>query len=347
MNTWHRVAAVAFLTTLIAVPVARSWALRVGVMDVPNSRSSHVVPKPRIGGFGVLCGVLAGLLAIYLTAYESIAQPDVLLVLALFFLAGIGLVDDIKSLPIWIRMPLYLLGATVISWKCARIESVDLYIADRFSLSAGLSLGFTTLFIGWYTNLFNFMDGIDGIAACAATVTTSALALVFSANSEDVILCLISISIASASLGFLPFNYSPSSVFMGDIGSVFLGGACGSLTAVAIQRGRLSLLAGILLMFPFVFDATFTLFRRALKGEKVWQAHRSHIYQQLCDLGFSHRAVATCYTGAAVATASFGLAFDQMPAAGQLFGGVAVLGSAGITARVVLAKNVQRALEST
>src|SRR5690606_17589834 len=139
------------------------------------------------------------------------------------------------------------------------------------------------------------------------------------------------------------YNFAPSTVFMGDVGSVFLGAACGGLTAAAIEHGYISLLGGVLLMFPFVFDATFTLLRRAVLREKVWLAHRSHIYQQLCDLGMSHRSVAICYSGAAVLSASLGLAFDHFEPALQALVFVALLVSNLAVALTVLRLNAQRA----
>jgi UDP-N-acetylmuramyl pentapeptide phosphotransferase/UDP-N-acetylglucosamine-1-phosphate transferase len=156
------------------------------------------------------------------------------------------------------------------------------------------------------------MDGIDGIAGGASLVTLGALAIVFSSNGLAP-LSLLAVSACAAVVGFLLYNYPPASVFMGDGGSVFLGMTAGALSIAAVKEGILSLAAAVFMMLPFVFDATFTLFRRMLRRERFWAAHRSHVYQQMCDLGFSHRSVTLIYTVAAVICAAVGLAFDTWP----------------------------------
>jgi UDP-N-acetylmuramyl pentapeptide phosphotransferase/UDP-N-acetylglucosamine-1-phosphate transferase len=139
----------------------------------------------------------------------------------------------------------------------------------------------------------------------------------------------------------LLFNFAPASVFMGDVGSVFLGAGCGALTAAAISRGYLSIVSGVFFMFPFVFDATFTLFRRAARGEKVWLPHRSHIYQTLCALGVSHRDVSILYTTAAVAFASVGLRYDALPSAWQTGALLGIPAACGLLAFLVLRSSAQ------
>lgn len=344
MNHWPFVAATAFLVSLVAVPLVRLWALQSGKIDIPNERSSHTVPKPRVGGIGIMLGSSAGILGIVCFLPGSFTSQHWILLAALFALGVVGFIDDLTPLAVWKRMPLYLLGAIAIALLATRISAIDLPLLPAWVMSPAIAVTFTALFIGWYTNLFNFMDGTDGIAGCAAAVTIGSLAIVFGTK-HDVVLCLVAISLASATLAFLPYNFAPSSVFMGDVGSVFLGAAAGALTVAAVERECISLVGGVLLMFPFVFDATFTLFRRALRREKVWQAHRSHIYQQLCDLGMSHRNVAICYTGAAVLTASLGLAFDQLGALLQTLVLTGVVISALAVSAVVLKKNSRRRSE--
>ena len=337
MKEWHLISGVAFLTTLLAVPLARAWALRIGAIDIPNSRSSHSIPKPRIGGAGIILGVSAGIGVFTSLAAHSLTASDWRLASTLFALGAVGLVDDLRSLPIWVRMPLYLIGAFIITVETFTTAPAGTYAESEYPARA-MHLLFFTLLVAWYTNLFNFMDGIDGIAGCAAVVTSASLAVVFGTSQDPGILFALSLSVAAAAAGFLPFNFPPATVFMGDSGSVFLGAACGSLTAAAVARHVVSLPAGLLLMFPFVFDATFTLLRRALSGEKVWHAHRSHLYQQLCDLGLSHRSVTTCYTAASVATASLGLVFDTLVTGARIASATVVLGACCTVAALIIQK---------
>jgi UDP-N-acetylmuramyl pentapeptide phosphotransferase/UDP-N-acetylglucosamine-1-phosphate transferase len=182
------------------------------------------------------------------------------------------------------------------------------------------------------------MDGIDGIAAGAALTTLGALGFVF-LRSGDSFLASIAITGTTASIGFLFFNVPPAKVFMGDVGSVFLGLVVGALTLIAVRKSFISFPASILLMFPFVFDATFTLVRRIIQRERFWRAHRSHIYQQMCDLGYSHKEVTTIYTIAASVFALLGLLQSKMPFWGQVLSWWGSLAVASVVAIIVISKN--------
>lgn len=343
MNSSPFLAAVsALVVALIAIPLVRKWALRGGVMDIPNERSSHAVPKPRTGGVGVVVGTLAGI-GVGLAPSESALPSEVMSLTAILLgMAAVGFSDDIWQLSAAKRMPLYLLGALLLALFSYRIPALDLPFLGALELGPVGALIFTTLFIGWFTNLFNFMDGIDGIAAGAAIVTCSALGWVF-AREGNAFLLVVAASLAAATSGFLFYNYSPATIFMGDVGSVFLGAACGALTAAAIALGYLSVVSGTLLMFPFVFDATFTLFRRALRREKIWLPHRTHIYQQMCDLGFSHRTVCSLYTGAAALIAICGLEYDEANAVLQALILTVALTTGAAVGVVVLSRNATKA----
>ncbi len=324
----------ALLASLIVVPLVRKWALRGGVMDVPNERSSHTIPTPRTGGVGVVLGSMVGFF-VGLSGATPIPTEVWSLVAIIICLAAVGLSDDIWQLSAARRMLLYLLGAFLLALLSYRIAELAFPFADPIGLGVGGGLVFTSLFVGWYTNLFNFMDGIDGIAAGAAIVTCGALTYLFG-REGNLPLVVVSISLTAATSGFLVYNYSPASIFMGDVGSVFLGAACAALTAAAIELGYVSIIAGTLLMFPFVFDATFTLFRRALRKEKVWLPHRTHIYQQMCDLGFTHRAVSGIYTGGAACFAVLGVCYDSLSSALQALIALVALAAGAICGSVVL-----------
>lgn len=305
------------MASSILVPIARIFALRAGVLDIPNERSSHSAPTPRTGGLGIIGGVLIGL-GVVLAGFEVVlSRGEWWLLGGLACGALVGFADDWKRLPTVVRFPAYLLISTGICLLFARVESLDLPGLPSLALGAVAGTVFSVLFVAWYTNLFNFMDGIDGIAGCTAAVCLSALGIAF-VRHGDLVLACIALASAGASIGFLFYNYPPASVFMGDGGSVFLGMAAGALSLAAVARGALSLAAVVLLMLPFVFDATFTLLRRIVQRERFWAAHRSHVYQQMCDLGMSHRAVTTIFTVAAVIFASLGLVLDGLLAAARV-----------------------------
>jgi Fuc2NAc and GlcNAc transferase len=311
MLVFH-VVVVSLTVTVVLVPVVRVVANKKGLLDIPNERSSHNAPTPRTGGIGILIGTAVG----FGVALEnSPALPECnfwVLIIALLGGAAVGFFDDVFKMPTVLRLPLYLLIAAAISIFFGHVAVVDLPAVPTVSVGVIGGVIFSSLFIAWCTNLFNFMDGIDGIAGGAALVTLGTLATAFFLNGSY-LLGALAASAAAAVVGFLLYNYPPASVFMGDGGSVFLGMAAGSLSLAAVNERVLSLAASIFLMLPFVFDATFTLSRRILWRERFWTAHRSHIYQQLCDLGFSHRTVTIIYTVAALIFAAIGLSFDRWP----------------------------------
>ncbi len=305
------VLAVAGICSAVAVPIAAGYARKRKLLDIPNERSSHNVPTPRTGGVGIVLGALIGT-AVTLLLSGRLFETYTLVILGVLTLgAAIGFLDDLFGLSTKLRMGLYLVCALAASYFGAGVTEVVLPGFPPIWIGWIGGVVFSTLFITWYANLFNFMDGIDGIAGSAATVTLSALAVVF--YGHEPIWMAICIASAAASVGFLLHNFPPAKVFMGDGGAVFLGLQCGACSLIAVNKGLISLPAVVLLMFPFVFDATFTLLRRIFRRERFWAAHRTHLYQQMCDLGFSHRKVTSIYTVAAMICAFAGLYFSQMP----------------------------------
>jgi Fuc2NAc and GlcNAc transferase len=187
-----------------------------------------------------------------------------------------------------VRFLVHLAAATLAVFLIGGLPSMDLGVGI-------ISLGWfgsilAILGIAWLTNLYNFMDGIDGIAGVEA-VTVGGIGGALMAMSNAWGLAFISWSIAAASLGFLVWNWSPAKIFMGDVGSGILGFLFAVLLLISERHGTVPLLVWLLLLGVFIADATYTLFRRLFKGEKIWKAHRSHFYQRAVQLGYSHRTV--------------------------------------------------------
>ncbi|MDJ0764159.1 MAG: glycosyltransferase family 4 protein [Myxococcota bacterium] len=309
-------ATLGFIASLAVVPMAASVARKRKLLDIPNERSSHQVPTPKAGGGGILFGAFTGCAAGVLLG-GGWPEVSVLAMLGIFlFGSAVGFLDDVFDLPTGLRMGLYLACATGSALAGAHVTSIALPGLPVVSIGFGGGLVSSCLFIAWYTNLFNFMDGIDGIAGGAAVVVLGALCAVFFRGGETT-WALIALVSAAACLGFLVHNYPPATVFMGDGGAVFLGLEAGALSLVAVGKGLIAVPAVMLLMLPFVFDATFTLIRRMMRRERFWAAHRSHVYQQMCDLGLTHRAITIIYTAAAAGFAALGLAYGSLPAWGK------------------------------
>lgn len=244
------------------------WLLRRGYlpMDHPNERSLHGTPTPRIGGLGIMAGVVVA--SVWLA--DGMLLPPIL---AAFALAVLSLLDDVRSLPVVVRFLAHFVAA----------------VACLLGLGlTGWGLVGATLAVVWMTNLYNFMDGADGLAGGMASIGFAALALAAWLGGALGLASFCAV-IAAAALAFLRFNFPPARVFMGDAGSIPLGFLAATL---GIVGGRLDVwpwLFPLLVFSPFIVDASVTLARRGLRGEKIWQAHRSHYYQRVVLLGASHR----------------------------------------------------------
>ena len=249
-----------------------AWLLRrrhVLPMDHPNARSLHETPTPRIGGLGIMAGV--GAAGVWLA--DGALLP---LLLGAFGLAAVSLLDDLRGLPVRVRFLAHFVAAA----GC--LVALGL---TGWALMAG------TLAAVWMTNLYNFMDGSDGLAGGMAALGFGALALAAWLG-EASGLAAFSASIAAAALAFLRFNFPPARMFMGDAGSIPLGFLAAALGILGAQQQVWPWVFPLLVFSPFIVDASVTLMRRAMRGEKVWQAHRSHYYQRVVLLGASHRQLA-------------------------------------------------------
>ena len=323
--------AAAAITWLVAFLVGE-WARRRRILDVPNARSSHVQPTPRLGGIGIVCGVVAALLVPLARALpiEAGRLPFVMgLALAV---AAASLLDDLRGLPARLRLVLQAIAALVTVWQLdvvgrAAAAGVDPALAWTFGALA-------VLWIVAFVNAFNFMDGIDGIAAGQALIAGVGWIVVGAAAGDSVVVRLAA-SLAGASAGFLLLNWSPARLFMGDVGSAFLGYLLATLPLAAADPLPLAGPA-LLLVWPFLFDTAFTLVRRARRGEDLLQAHRSHLYQRLTQTGLTHAPVAAAYIVLAAA---------GIPAAWALAAGQRAVGVAGVLLATVLAVSLWRAVE--
>ena len=271
------IALIAALASFAAAYAIRRNAERLGLIQPPNARSSHTIPTPSGGGVGI---VLGGSVA---TAVATIGAPwpTVVLLLTALCVAAIGFYDDRKPIP----AP-YRLGAQIVLSGLA----IGLMVPMDF-LAAQIGLAISPLLLGaiaviatiYWVNLFNFMDGIDGIAASEAIFLAIA-AIALAALHIDIThtgLFLVLLGLAAASLGFLALNWPPAKIFMGDAGSTYLGFMLAILAMLTVAVGWLTLSQWAILGALFVTDATVTLIRRLLLREKVFEAHRRHAYQVL------------------------------------------------------------------
>jgi UDP-N-acetylmuramyl pentapeptide phosphotransferase/UDP-N-acetylglucosamine-1-phosphate transferase len=254
------------------------------VLDRPNARSSHSVATPRGGGLAVMLALLPGWA---LLALLGAAPPaTIVAVLGGAFLAAVSFADDLRSLsPLW-RLSAQL--AAVAAGIAALPESGGVFQGLLPPALDRIAAGLVWL---WFVNLYNFMDGIDGITGAETAFLGAALAFIAFANRElgSAGQAALGLATAAAALGFLRWNWQPARIFLGDVGSVPLGYLLGWLLLATAAAGAWK--AALLLPAYYLADATFTLARRALRGERVWEAHREHLYQRAVRRGWSHAAV--------------------------------------------------------
>lgn len=282
---------------LISLLVVRLLCTRFAsvALDRPNERSLHQSPVPRTGGIGVLAGAAIGLAP----TPGDLWLPGLLAAL----LAAISFADDARGVPPAVRFGVHIAAAGVLVWYFL------------YPMSAW-QMGLMILAAAWITNLYNFMDGSDGLAGGMAVVGFGAYA-VASYVAIDIPLSMLCSCLAAAAAGFLVFNSYPARIFLGDVGSIPLGFLAAALGLVGWRDDAWPLWFPLLVFGPFVGDATVTLLKRLLGRERVWQPHRDHYYQRLVRMGFGHRRTALICYGAMVVCAAIALSARERPAAVQ------------------------------
>ena len=292
------IALIAFTASYLLVFSIRRWALRSNLLDIPNERSSHTRPVPRGGGLAIVVVSLIGLIIIWILRPAWPWSALFVYGSGATLIAFVSWLDDLRSLPNRVRFAVHSLSAAMVILGFGYWSKIYLPLLGTINLG-WLGLAITFLWIVGLINAYNFMDGIDGIAGGQAVVAGLGWA-VLGWLSGQFFITGIGVVLAASSLGFLGYNWPPAKIFMGDVGSAFLGYTFAVLPVVAVQRDPRFALAGVLLVWPFVFDAAFTFLRRLLHRENVFTAHRSHLYQRLVATGFSHKNIASLYIGLAI-----------------------------------------------
>ena len=328
-------ASVFFLAGVISYLVT-GWLINapaiMRALDIPNERSSHRHPTPRMGGLGVVAAfvILLPLLWVMLLPDATnwvFATRFAIALLSYVVIAAVGLVDDLRRIG---ALPKYLgqfVASLIALWGGVIFNQMNIPYAGV--LHPGIILG-AVLAIIWLTgfsNFFNFMDGIDGLAGGVGVIYSLALAAVCIGTGHR-LLGAGSLMMAAACLGFLAHNFPPAKIFMGDVGSLFIGYVLAAFAVLTTNSGeRPAPFIAVLLIFgSFIYDAVFTLLRRARRGEKLYEAHRSHLYQRLVIAGQSHRRVSLTYYGLSALLGAGGVAYTFTSDAVRL----AILALAGI-----------------
>ncbi|WP_334140962.1 MraY family glycosyltransferase [Rhabdothermincola sp.] len=280
--------------TIGLTPLAIVLLRRIEAYDVPSERSSHVDRTLRGGGVAVAIAAVAGLVI----GNSGDAGSLTTMLVAVSILAVVGLIDDLRTLEVFPRLGAQLIGAALcLPWF---LNNVSLPWGLRMVLAVG-----TVVWMMGYVNAFNFMDGINGISGLAALVTGSTFVAV--GLIED--LPLVSLAggvLAAAGLGFLPYNFPRARVFLGDVGSYFLGGWI-AFVVLMMLVSDVPAEAAFGPLVIYLADTTFTLGSRIARRERWWESHHEHVYQRLIERGWSHMRTASLVTAASATCAALGL----------------------------------------
>jgi len=307
---------VAFLIAVWACGRFLDQASPFHLLDHPNERSLHSSPVPRSGGLGVLAGGMVGGGVLWWGLDLSLAGLPWGVLAAGALLASVGLLDDLRDLNPLPRLLAHLLAAGAVAWSGLTPATLH-WPGGGWPLPEWLAMALTLPLVVWMINLYNFMDGMDGLAGGMALFGFSTLALLGWLHDGPAFMA-VNWLIAAAAAGFLVWNLPPARIFLGDAGSSLLG----FMVAVAALWGEIGgwapLWASLLLFSPFWVDATYTLLRRMARREPWWRPHRTHLYQRLVQGGWGHRRTLTAAYGLMTALAlSTLLAVALLPAAGQ------------------------------
>lgn len=255
------------------------------VIDLPNARSAHSLATPRGGGIAIALAMSCFCSAMYWLDLLSLTQTVVLL--SALPVAIVGFLDDVSSLPVRYRLPVHMFIASLALWVLGPIP--EAFFSGWLMLPSILQGAILVLALVWLLNLYNFMDGIDGLAALQCVFVSLAAAFFLRETMPG--LMWVCLALAGCQLSFLFWNWPPARLFMGDSGSTFCGYFLGVLGLLSHYALGLSVWVWVLLMGSFIADTTYTLLRRLLAGHSITEGHATHAYQQLSRRSGSHLVV--------------------------------------------------------
>lgn len=302
-----------FILTILAyfgVAWIRRVAIQRAILDHPNERSSHSIPTPRGGGLAIVVLVIVTVLGYgFVNGFNS---QSVVFMISGTILALLGWQDDVRTLSAKIRFPIQFIAIAIAMFGMGWFEAVTIPIFGIWDLD-WFGIPITFIWILGLVNAYNFMDGIDGIAggvAFAAALGWMVLSSSFG-GFENPFTFWLALSVAATSLGFLGHNWPPARIFMGDVGSTFLGFTFAVLPLMSIQRGGDALMFSTAILWTFIMDAGITFLRRLARRENVFAAHRTHLYQRLVISGVKVATVSALFALLTLLGAGLSLAWGR------------------------------------
>ena len=292
----------AFGLFLLSCLICKLMIKHFRIIDFPNERSSHKKPTPKSGGIVVVVTFVCGIIAIYFFGDTTLIKADYSIgfVLGALIVAGISFYDDLKTQSFLFKLFGQIIATIIVLYSGVVLNQISLPFIGVFKLGVwGYVL--TSLWIIGLTNAYNFMDGLNGIAAGTAVIAGTFFCFISFSNGS-IFVYIICYTLISGSLGFMVFNFPKAKLFMGDVGSAFLGFVFSTLAIISAQydHSHTSFLIIPLLFFNFIYDTFFTFMRRLINKENVFSAHRKHLYQLFNQLGCNHVKVSCFHFGVCI-----------------------------------------------
>lgn len=285
---------VAFLISFSATPAVIGFANKIKAIDVPkDERRVHKKPIPLIGGLAIFYGFVISVLC-----FAVIDKPTMGILTGALIMVTVGVIDDMRDLPAKVKLVFQIIAAIIAISFGVNID----YIANPFARLFGplyinlgwLSVPITVIWIVGVTNAVNLIDGLDGLAVGISSIASVAF-LALTLFSQNLNIAIMTAALAGAGFGFLPYNFNPAKIFMGDTGSTFLGFvlACISVQGLLKLHAVISFAVPVLILGLPIFDTLFAIIRRALTGRPIMSPDRGHLHHRLLDMGFSQRQTVT------------------------------------------------------
>ena len=289
--------AIAFIVAFCTTPIVRKIAFKIGAIDIPkDERRMHNKPIPRLGGLAIIIGFMVAVAFTLVSRvldkgafFEDLKIPGLLA--GSMIIVIVGVFDDIRPLKAWVKLTFQIIAALIVVLCGIRIEEISNPFAPMGMTFLGiLSIPVTVIWIVGITNAINLIDGLDGLAAGVASIASLSL-LFISIFDQQTAFVFLTAALAGAALGFLPFNFNPAKIFMGDTGSTFLGFALSTISVMGLVKSYAAIAVAVPLLvlgLP-IFDTAFAILRRLFNGKPIMQPDRGHLHHKLIDMGFTQK----------------------------------------------------------
>lgn len=297
--------ACSFAVSLLATPLARKISIKLNAIDYPKARGLHKEPIPRMGGIAIVLGFMAAMCFVVFFLEELRTTQFLGFIIGALIIVVLGMLDDVYSLSAKTKLAVQIVAALIVIFTGT---TIGLVIWPIKTFLDNFDIPITLVWIVGVTNAVNLIDGVDGLAAGVSSIASLCL-MALCIISGSAVAVVFSATLAGACLGFLPRNFSPADVIMGDTGATFLGFvlAVSSIIGVYKSYALLSVVIAVLALALPIFDTLFAMIRRFLKGKPIMSADRGHLHHRLIDSGYSHKQTVVIMYGLSAITGTIAI----------------------------------------